>query len=730
VHLARGDAPGRLLVIRYHDRAFPVRPEAEGAILAAAARAAGDEVLGVAARVLARSEAPGVPADDRDADLEVAERTALTRLADPATSQALDLELAQINADPDRLDLVLARQHHRLARWTIGDAELDYRRFFDVDELVATRADAPATFDLLHRLPLDLLRSDVVDGLRVDHVDGLTDPTAYLAQLRAAAGDDAWLVVEKIVRRDEQLLPWPVEGTTGYEVVDLLGGWLSDERGAGVLHRGWVEHTKEDRSYRDVALAARREVLTAGFAADLGRVVDAVQAVCLERRRHRDHARADLRAAIVELAVLAPTYRTYVPPTGVERIGEADRTQIADMVAGARRQAPHLDPELLELLGDILTGRYAGATESQVVARFQQLTGPVAAKGEEDTALYRWLPLPHRCEVGADPSTFCTTADEWHAACVEAQAHWPQRLTTLSTHDTKRSADARARLAALTTVPEATLAAVDGWWAVTTPHRTEAIDPATGWLVFHALVAGWPMDDERAWAIVQKSVREAGVRTSWTNPDQRFEAQLRRLVEAATTEEALRSPVAELVEQTAALADAGALAQLLAQLLAPGVPDVYQGGEGWDHTLVDPDNRRPPDPSRRTKLVDAAGTVAAVDAWADPSLRALGLPRTIVLRAALSARRRHPDAVGVGATAAYAPLEASGPDATRVLAFARGAPATLAVVVARPGPGGPAQADVVLPDGTWTDLFTGATACGRVEVTKVLDPFPIALLER
>jgi (1->4)-alpha-D-glucan 1-alpha-D-glucosylmutase len=270
---------------------------------------------------------------------------------------------------------------------------------------------------------------------------------------------------------------------------------------------------------------------------------------------------------------------------------------------------------------------------------------------------------------------------------------------------------------------------VDAWWAATAPHRTDAIDAATGWLVFHALVAGWPMDDERAWAVVQKSVREAGVRTSWTNADQGFEAQLRRLVEAATTEEALRSPIAELVEQTAAFADAGALAQLLAQLLAPGVPDVYQGGEGWDHTLVDPDNRRPPDPSRRAHLVDAAGTVAAVDAWVDPSLRALGLPRTIVLRTALSARRRRPGAVGVGAKAAYVPLEVSGPDATRVLAFARGAPAALAVVVARPCPGGPPQADVVLPDGEWTDRFTGATARGRVEVAKLLDPFPVALLE-
>ena len=317
LQLEQGDAPGRLVVVRYHERTFPLRPEVEGAILAEVARAADDDVLGVAARLLARAEAPTADPHERDADLLVADRTVRSRLADPNVASALDAVLEAVSTDADRLDLVLSRQHFRLARWTVGDAELDYRRFFDVDSLAATRMERPLTFELLHRLPAELLGDPVVDGLRVDHVDGLADPADYLRALRELAGPETWLVVEKILRHDEELPPWPVAGTTGYEVADLLGGWLTDPVGADVLRRGWAQRTGEERSYREVATEARRAVLTNGFAADLRRVVDSLQAVCTSRRRHRDHARSALREAIVELAVHTPRYRTYAVPGSI-----------------------------------------------------------------------------------------------------------------------------------------------------------------------------------------------------------------------------------------------------------------------------------------------------------------------------------------------------------------------------------------------------------------------------
>lgn len=678
-----GAHPGQTLVVAHHDRIFPLRPDDEEAILAYA-----------------------------------------------AGRGSLDEALAALNADVERLDLLLERQHYRLARWTVGDAELDYRRFFDVDGLVATRMERPATFELVHQLVRQLVASDVVDGVRVDHVDGLADPAGYLATLREVVGPDAWVLVEKILRRDEALPAWPVAGTTGYEVMDLLGGWLGDPVGSEVIRRTWIQLTGQDRGYHEVAEEARREVLSAGFASDLERVVDAVHEVCQRRRRHRDHARAALRTAVAELAVHMTVYRTYVVPSADgPPANETDRAVIATAVARARA-APEIDPELLELLADILTGRHRGDAEALVVQRFQQLTGPIAAKGEEDTALYRWLPLPHRGEVGADPSLAVTTAAEWHGACVEAQERWPQRLTALSTHDTKRSADARARLAALTAVPDTLTAAYNAWCRAT---GADGIDAGTSWLVFHVLVAGWPMETGRAWTLVAKSVREAGLRTSWVRPEHSFEADLRALVGRAADDATARSVVDDLVHTTADAADAAALAQLLAQLLAPGVPDVYQGGEGWDRSLVDPDNRRPPDPSRRAELIAAAVTADATATWDDATLRASGLPRTLVLRGALDARRRHPQAVGPGLRGAYGALEVAGPDADRVLAFTRGAPPELAVVVARPGPdGGQPTADttVTLPEGRWTDLFTGAAADGVVPVRELLREFPVALLER
>jgi (1->4)-alpha-D-glucan 1-alpha-D-glucosylmutase len=728
LRMERGDGPTRLLVVRYHERTFPVRPEATGAILAAAARAAGDDVLGVAARLLARAESTARH-DERDADLTVAEGTARARLQHADAQAAVDAELARLQADPDALDLVLGRQHYRLARWVVGDAELDYRRFFDVDALVATRMAEPATFDRVHALIPDLLGTGVVDGVRVDHIDGLWDPSAYLVRLRDLVGPDTWLLVEKIVRRDEELPAWPVDGTTGYEVADLLGAWLTDPDGAASLHETWSSWTGEGRPYEEVALEARREVLTTGFAADLGRVVDALQHVCEQRRRHRDHTRAALRAAVVELVVHVPRYRTYVGAgADAAAVSAEDHDVIATAVADAKAGAPALDPELFDLLAALLVRRLEGEAEETFALRFQQLTGPVAAKGEEDTALYRWLPLPHRCEVGSDPSVPTASAAEWHAACERAHARWPRRLTTISTHDTKRSADARARLAALTAEPDRTRRALERWWTALGDARA-GIPRDVGWLLFHTLVAGWPSDRDRAWTIVRKSVREAGVHTSWVRPDEAFEAALHDLVGTATSDPAVRAILLELVQGTAEVADRASLAQLLAQLLAPGVPDVYRGGEGWDHSLVDPDNRRPVDPTIRSALIRASATTSLADTWADPERRRSGLPRTVVLRTALAARARHPAAVGPGPEGAYAAMAVTGPDAGRVLAFTRGEPASLLVCVARPG--SPAlDAGIDLRE-DWTDLFTGARHRGSVPVADLVGAgVPVALLER
>lgn len=725
IHVERGGGEARILVVRYHDHELPLSPATTGALLAGAARRAGDDVLGVAARLLARVEDETVDLDARDADLQVAERTALARLADPAVSAALDAELADLNADVDRLDAVLThQQHHRLARWQLGRAEGLYRRFFDVDALVGTRVDDPAVFDALHRLPLRLAAEGAVDGLRVDHVDGLRDPAAYLERLRAELGPDRWLLVEKVLRPGEDLpAGWPVDGTTGYEVADLLGAWLTEPSGAGELTDLWRSAVGEDRTFEAVALEARHLVLRTALAADVERVTDALVRVCEGRRRHRDHARAALREAVVAAAAHAPAYRSYVRFEGGDPArpvaSPADEAFVRTAVDGARRACPEADPELFDVLADVLLGRLRGEHEAEVALRFQQLTGPVAAKGGEDTALYRWLPLPHRCEVGADPSVTSVDAGTWHAAAAAAQQRWPRRLTALSTHDTKRSADVRARLAALTTVPGEVAAAWSAWWA---EAAGTGVDTRAGWLVFHTLVGAHPLPADRAWTVVEKSLREAKLATSWTDVDEGYEKAARDLVERSARDPELGRHVAGLADRVRDAGRAAALAQLLVQLLAPGVPDVYQGGEGWDLSLVDPDNRRDVDPARRRALVEAGrqGPVAA--AWPDGEH-----VRAALLVAALAARRRHPGA----ALGPYLPLDVTGPDAGRVLAFARGQPAALVVAAARPGPDARVGADaaVALPAGRWRDLLGGPDPDGST-LELAGRPLPLALLER
>jgi (1->4)-alpha-D-glucan 1-alpha-D-glucosylmutase len=464
--------------------------------------------------------------------------------------------------------------------------------------------------------------------------------------------------------------------------------------------------------------------------------------VCEGRRRHRDHTRTALRDAVVEVAVDAPAYRSYVrfpDEAGLGIAAPADEDFVTAAVEGARRSATRVDAELLDLLQDLLLGRLAGEDEADVALRFQQLTGPVAAKGEEDTALYRWLPLPHRCEVGADPGRPSLDAAQWHEAAATAQRQWPQRLTSLSTHDTKRSADVRARLAVLTTIPDEALAAFDRWWeagmggrAGTGPAtRHPLVDVGTGWLVFHTLAGAHPLPGDRAWAVVEKSVKEAKRQTSWTEPDVDFEGDLHAFVTEVASDPATTVIVEELVARLGDAGEAAALAQLGAQLLAPGVPDVYQGGESWERSLVDPDNRRPVDPQRRRDLLAAAEDTDPAAAWKDEAIRATGLPRLLVLRAALRLRRSQPAAFAPGAGGAYRPLEVSGPDRSRVLAYGRGEPVAAVFVGARPGPGATVttEAAVELPEGPWVDAVTGRRhEGGPTTVAELHADLPVALL--
>ncbi len=616
------------------------------------------------------------------------------------------------------------RQWYRLAHWRVGDEELNYRRFFDVGTLVAVRVEDPEVFDATHRLLLSLYADGVVDGFRIDHPDGLADPRGYVRRL-AAAAPGAWIVVEKILEGDERLPDdWPCAGTTGYDALMRVTGVAVDPSGGEPLTSLWSEVAPDDlRDFEAVAHASKHQVLATSLRAEVARLVDLAHQVSTDDLTYRDLTRANLETALVTMLVAFPVYRAYVVP------GEDAPTSAVDTLTSVTEacaaEHPHLSDEL-EYLRDLALGRL-GARESgkraEFAVRFQQTCGPVMAKGVEDTTFYRWHRLAALNEVGGRPEQFAVFPDELHAWASRQQDERPTSMTTLSTHDTKRSEDVRARLVTLSEVPDAWRDAVAQWRDAAAPYRSVGgwPDPETEYLLWQTVVGTWPVTPERLTEYLTKAAREAKRHTTWTDPDADYEDALASFAVGVLSDASITASVGEFVEQIQPWARVATLATKLVQLTLPGVPDVYQGCELVELTLVDPDNRRPvafDDRSRRLAALDAGGSPADLD---DEKL--------LVTATVLRLRREHPDWFGPDAT--YAPVATT---TTHAFGFVRaGEVVTLATRRPRElaDAGGWRDGVVVLPEGSWTDRLTGrVTPGGSVAVADLLSDLPVALLTR
>ncbi|MEY2398037.1 MAG: (1-_4)-alpha-D-glucan 1-alpha-D-glucosylmutase [Actinomycetota bacterium] len=587
--------------------------------------------------------------------------------------------------------------------WVAGDGavrrgpprdQINYRRFFEIDDLAAVRQEDPQVFDATHSLVRALAARPGVDGLRVDHVDGLRDPTAYLQRL-ADAAPNAWLAVEKILEPGEQLrAEWPVVGTTGYEFASQVLGLFLDPAAAPVFADIYVRLTGDERAWPDAVAAGKRYALGAGLVTDVRRVA-------------RAFGDAALETVITELAVAWPVYRTYTTPghasaedleivrTTCDRV-RAARPDLADSVARVERALRR-------------EGNDASADEG--ADRFQLLTGPAMAKGVEDRAFYDFTRFVALNEVGGDPDRFGTSVEEWHAACEATAEQWPATMLTTATHDTKRGEDVRTRLAVISERAD--------WWgehAAQWMGRHDSIDGPTAYLLLQTLVGAWPLSEERLSAYMQKATREAGAHTSWAAPDDAYESAVAAEVRAALGEtDAIAAMVAPLVEP----GRVNSLAQTLLRLTAPGTPDTYQGTEGWDLSLVDPDNRRPVHYDVRSQMLHAARAATAEEllaradeAWA----------KVDVIATALSVRRSHPHAF----TGDYQALEC---ESDALVAFAR--EDAVVTVVPRLVASTRPQGKVELPNGEWVNQFTGDTINGgQVDAGELLARFPVALLTR
>ncbi|MDA8283184.1 MAG: malto-oligosyltrehalose synthase [Actinomycetota bacterium] len=728
-------------LLRYFQHAYPVDPASLGPLLTAAAARIDDEQTRVdlerlavgADRIPPASGAPEEQAQRRRQVDELTERLHHL-LADGAVSRALDEEVERWNADPDRLDGLLGAQHYRLAWWRSAGENLDYRRFFDISDLAAIRVEEPEVFADSHRLVLRWLREGVLDGVRIDHIDGLLDPRRYLSRL-AEAAPDAWILVEKILEAGEALPPdWPVAGTTGYDWLARVGDVLGSRAGWERLVAAYEAWTGETERFDELAHTAKHEVMDGPLATDLTRLVGRLATICERHRRHRDHTRRDLRDALAEVAAAFPVYRTYVThgPDGRLRASERDAAVVEGAVRTAAMRRPDLDEDLLGLVRDILLGRMPGREEADVAMRFQQFTGPVMAKAVEDTTFYRYLPLLSRNEVGGDPGRLDDGLDAFHDSCRRAHAELPAALLALSTHDTKRSEDVRARISVLAEMPDEWAAAVERWWDAIQGQPGAELPPDrnTAWLIAQTVVGAWPLDEERATLYVEKATREAKRHTSWTDPDPVYDQAAASFVRAAIAPGPARDVLESVVRVVTPPGRAVSLSQKLLTLVAPGVPDVYQGSELWDLSLVDPDNRRPVDYALRRRLlasgrVSVAGALAAWQSGDDE-----GITKLHLVRSALRLRAERPAWFQAGEEGAWDPLVASGPAAAHAIAARRGR----AVAVATRWPltllreGGWRDTNVELPAGVYEDRLGGGRWSGPVALAELLAGLPVALL--
>lgn len=602
----------------------------------------------------------------------------------------------------ERLHALLERQSYRLASWRTAADDINWRRFFDVNELAGLRVERPRVFEATHQKIFDLIRDGLVDGLRIDHVDGLADPRGYCRKLRRrvdALAPDRHLpiYVEKILGAEESLPDdWHVDGTTGYEFMDQVSLLQHDPAGAAPLASLWAEHSERPGDFREQALLARQQILNGSLAGDCDRVALALRDVARDDLMTRDLTLGAITRALQALVVHFSVYRTYINAAGRSA---ADDEVFGRAMEGARNDLSEADWPVLESLqrwlgGDNWRTRPYGRSRKllkRACVRFQQLTSPTAAKAVEDTAFYRYGALLSRNDVGFDAERFSAPAQVFHQTCAERLLHFPDTLLATATHDHKRGEDCRARLAVISEKSADYARCIARWRPMASTLRGHREGPSAGdeLLLYQILLSTWPLtlspDDphglahynERVWQWQLKALREAKLDTQWAAPNEAYEQAVQAFIEQLLLHPqgaALRAEIHAFSEQLAPAGALNSLVQCVLKLTTPGVPDLYQGTEFWDFSLVDPDNRRPVDFALRQQQLDIhAPAPALLDDWRSGAIKQAVIARTLAMRA------EHPVLFARGR---YQPLHVTGPHADRVLAFAREWQGQWAVVVA------------------------------------------------
>ena len=658
--------------VRYFENEFPLSPRSLPPILSSAAKSTGSEYLAFLADALAGLPGPTLT-DAASKAARHRDKSIIGKLLEklfgetPFIAEAIDVALNQINQDSNQLDAVLENQNFRLAFWHTSKQELPYRRFFDVNSLVALSSENPQVFADTHALILRWLKEGVLDGIRIDHPDGLRDPKFYFERLRGEA-PEVWIVAEKILEPGERLrADWPIDGTTGYDYLNEAGGLFVNRRSEEQFNAIYAEFTHEPTDYQAVCRDKKHRVLRDLLGSDVNRLTNLLTEICENHRDQRDYTRHDVLRAIRELIACFSVYRTYVVPARNEITAEDER-YTNEAIECAKKNRAQIDPDLLDFIGDLLLLRVGGPLESEFVMRFQQFCGPAMAKGVEDTAFYNYNRLVSLNEVGGDPGRFGVSVEEFHRFCAETQATHPRTMLASSTHDTKRSEDVRARISVLSEMPHLWEQALQRWQKNNKKHKTEDLpDRNTEYLLYQTMLGAWPIPTDRLLPYMEKACREAKQRTSWLAPNEQFESATRRFIEAIYEDRSFMDDFEKYVETLIEPGRINSLSQTLLKFTAPGIPDTYQGEELWDLSLVDPDNRRPVDYALRRRLLDELPALSVEDV-----LRRIdeGLPKLWTIYHALRVRRER--AAALSESGAYHPLYGRGSKEKHLVAYRRG----------------------------------------------------------
>ncbi|MBS1788290.1 MAG: malto-oligosyltrehalose synthase [Acidobacteria bacterium] len=673
-------------------------------------------------------------------------RLALLVSANATMRAALKVTLNEFNGtkgDPasfDRLEALLAEQAYRLCYWRVASEEINYRRFFDINELAAIRVEEPVVFAAVHDLTLRLMKQGWVTGLRIDHVDGLFDPAQYLFNLQQAslitlaqaresstgkalsrthqrivptdgAGKPCYVVAEKILGDHESLnVNWLVQGTTGHDFLNLLNGVFVDTSKALAFKRLYERFIKNTTGFDDLMYECKKLILRVAMSSELHVLARRLDRISEQHRYSRDFTLNSLQYALAELVACFPVYRSYITSDQTS-VSQEDRGYILTAIRKAKRRNPATSPSLFDFIGSILLLNDPDGlndTERQMrrdfVSHFQQLTGPVMAKGLEDTAFYRRHPLSSLNEVGGEPESFGITRENFHLQNQRRALQWPNSLSATSTHDTKRSEDLRARINVLSEIPTRWYHAILRWQNLNQEKKTqleESIAPDSNeeYLFYQTLIGIWPftaieqMKAEAHATFIQrieeyliKALREAKVHSSWISPDEGYELALRKFVRAALDPGDNNDFLKSFSEFQTTMSRAGifnSLSQTLLKIASPGIPDFYQGTELWNFNLVDPDNRRTVDYAHRQKILASmvGKTTSNETSTVAEMLRNPedGRIKFYLTRQALRFRRDHHNLFINGK---YLPLRASGKKERNIIAFARVAEEQTAIVIA------------------------------------------------